>query len=45
MLVETTMSDFVASIAQLFNFIALELKDGAFVQVLQGKHAEFQILI
>jgi hypothetical protein len=29
MLAGTTRSDFVASIAQLLNFIALELKDGA----------------
>jgi hypothetical protein len=28
-LVETVRSDFVASIARLFNFIALELEDGA----------------
>jgi hypothetical protein len=39
MLVEIARSDFVASIARLFNFIALELEDGALCS--SGKHAEF----
>jgi hypothetical protein len=37
MLVETERSDFVASIAQLFNFIALELEDGALCSCFTGE--------
>jgi hypothetical protein len=36
-LVETARSDFVASIARLFNFIALELKDGPLCSSFTGE--------
>jgi hypothetical protein len=37
MLVETARSDFVTSIARLFNFIALELEDGALCSCFTGE--------
>jgi hypothetical protein len=36
-LIETARSDFVASIARIFNFIALELEDGAICSSFTGE--------